>query len=568
MTDSSSAAGLERREFLAVLSTVGVGGGLFPGVLWAQAQGADELTIEDIERAEKIAGLSFTDEEREMMLGGLRGNLQAYEARRQAVEIPNHIAPALHFDPVPPGRDWPRGESSVRPSIPRALPASDRDEELAFASITELGTLLRSGEVTSEQLTALYLDRLRRHGPRLECVVTLTEDRALAQARQADRELSEGRDRGPLHGIPWGAKDLLATRGYPTTWGAEPYRNQVIDMDATVVRKLDEAGAVLVAKLTLGALAMGDVWFDGQTRNPWNLEQGSSGSSAGSAAAVVAGLVGFTIGSETLGSIVSPATRCGATGLRPSFGRVSRHGAMALSWTMDKLGPLCRSVEDCALVLGAIQGPDSLDRSVRAVPFAWDGESGPEGIRVGYLASAFEGDSDRAPVDRRVLEVLRELGVELTPVELPDDLPVGALRIILSAEAAAAFDSLTRSGQDALLVRQGSGAWPNTFRTARFIPAVEYIQANRVRTMLLGALDRVWSSVDVVVTPSYASDLLLATNLSGHPAVVLPHISQAEAGPLSISFVGGLWKDAEAMQVARAYQEATGHHRQRPPEFS
>ncbi len=565
---SEPRGGLERRQFLGILSAAGVGGGLFPGVLWAVAQETDEITIEVVEQAEKLAGLTFTGEQREMMLSGLRGSVEAYRSRRGAIEIPNHVAPALHFDPVPPGRAWPRGESSVRPSIPAALPAHDRDTELAFASLPELGALIRAGEVNSEQLTRLSLDRLRRHGPRLECVVTLTEERALDQARRADRELAEGRVRGPLHGIPWGAKDLLATRGYPTTWGAAPFSTQVLDMDATVVNKLDEAGAVLVAKLTLGALAMGDVWFDGRTRNPWNLEQGSSGSSAGSAAAVVAGLVPFSIGSETLGSIVSPATRCGATGLRPSFGRVSRHGAMALSWSMDKLGPICRSVEDCALVLGAVQGEDLLDRTVRDVPFVWDGEQGIEDLRVGYLASAFEGAGNRTPVDRRVLEVLRDEGVELHPVELPEDLPVGALRTILNAEAAAAFDELTRSGQDELLVRQDAGAWPNAFRTARFIPAVEYIQANRVRTILMGALDRAWADVDVVVTPSYASSLLLATNLTGHPAVVLPHISQAEADPLSITFVGGLWKDAEALRVAKVYQDATGHHLQRPPGFA
>jgi Asp-tRNA(Asn)/Glu-tRNA(Gln) amidotransferase A subunit family amidase len=558
----------DRRRFLAVLSAAGAGGGLFPGVLWARVQEQDEITIEVVAEAEKIAGLSFTDEQREMVLSGLRGNLESYRTLRNEVAIPNHVAPALHFDPVLPGGDVPRGESRVRASTPAVLPARDREADLAFASLAELGVLLRSGEVTSEQLTRLYLSRLRRHASRLECVVALTEPRALEQARRADRDLAEGRVRGPLHGIPWGAKDLLAVRGYPTTWGAAPYREQVLDMDATVVRKLDEAGAVLVAKLTLGALAMGDVWFGGRTRNPWNLEQGSSGSSAGSAAAVVSGLVGFTIGSETLGSIVSPATRCGATGLRPTFGRVSRHGAMALSWSMDKLGPICRNVEDCSLVLGAIQGADGLDRTARDVPFRWDGDAGLEGIRVGYLASAFQGDEERVPVDRRVLEVLRGLGVELHPVELPDHLPVGAMRTILSAEAAAAFDDLTRSGQDGLLVRQDPGAWPNIFRTARFIPAVEYIQANRARTLLMGALDRAWEGVDVVVTPSYASNLLLATNLTGHPAVVLPHASQeGGATPLSISFVGGLWKDAEALMVAKAYQDATDFHRRRPPGF-
>ena len=564
---STTPPGLERREFLAVLSAAGVGGGLFPGVLWARMQEADEITPEVVEEAEKLAGLSFTPEQREMMLRGLERNLEAYRTLRSEIEIPNGVAPALHFDPVPPGREVPRGSSRVRPSAPRSLPNPSRPEELAFASLAQLGELVRSRAVTSESLTRMYLDRLRRYGPELECVVTLTEERALEQARRADREMEAGRIRGPLHGIPWGAKDLLAVPGYPTTWGAAPYREQVLEDEATVVRKLDEAGAVLVAKLTLGALAMGDVWFGGRTRNPWNREQGSSGSSAGSAAAVVAGLVGFAIGSETLGSIVSPATRCGATGLRPTFGRVSRHGAMALSWSMDKLGPLCRHVEDCALVLGAIQGEDGFDRTVRDVPFQWDGDAGIHDLRVGYLASAFQDEGDQGARDRQVLEVLRGLGVELRPVELPDEVPVSALRPILSAEAAAAFDDLTRSGMDAMLVQQGPGAWPNTFRTARFTPAVEYIQANRARTLLMDALDRAWADVDVVVAPSFAPDLLLATNLTGHPAVVLPHGFQNDGTPVSISFLGGLWKDGPALQVARAYQEATEHHLRRPPGF-
>jgi Asp-tRNA(Asn)/Glu-tRNA(Gln) amidotransferase A subunit family amidase len=560
----------DRRSFLAALSAVGVtgvGGGLFPGVLWARVQEEPEITEAVIAEAEKVAGLSFTPEQREMMVENLQRQRGAFETLRE-IPLPNHVPPALHFDPVPPGAERPTGPSEVRASRPRTLPDPSRPEELAFASLSELGALLRDRRISSVSLTRIYLDRLRRYGRRLECVVTLTEELAMQQARRADEELAAGRIRGPLHGIPWGAKDLLATRGYPTTWGAEPYRDQHIEMDATVVRKLEEAGAVLVAKLTLGALAMGDVWFGGQTRNPWNLEQGSSGSSAGSAAAVVAGLVGFAIGTETLGSIVSPATRCGATGLRPSFGRVSRHGAMALSWSMDKIGPLCRNVEDCALVLGAIQGPDGLDRTVDGVPFRWDGEAGLDGIRVGYLADAFDREGETGRRDRRVLEILEELGVELVEASLPDELPVSALRLILSVEAAAAFDELTRSGRDGLLVRQEQGSWPNTFRSARFVPAVEYLQANRARTLLLSAMDRAWEGVDVVVSPPYHSSLLLATNLSGHPAVVLPHGFDDDGAPVSISFVGGLWRDAQALQVARAYQSATEHHTLRPPGFA
>jgi Asp-tRNA(Asn)/Glu-tRNA(Gln) amidotransferase A subunit family amidase len=342
--------------------------------------------------------------------------------------------------------------------------------------------------------------------------------------------------------------------------------------DATVVRRLEEAGAVLVAKLTLGALAMGDWWFGGRTRNPWNLEQGSSGSSAGSAAATVAGLVGFSIGSETLGSIVSPSTRTGASGLRPTFGRVSRAGAMALSWSMDKLGPICRSAEDCALVLDAIHGADGRDPTARTVPFAWDAAADLSRIRVGWFRSAFEAERDGKAYDDRVLAVLEGMGVEPVPVELPDRYPLSALRVILTAEAAAAFDELTRSGQDELLTRQTEGSWPNTFRTARLIPAVEYIQANRVRTMVMGALEAALEGVDVLVTPSYAgganTSVLLMTNLTGHPAVVVPHGFTPEGTPVSISFVGRLWGEAEALRVAKAYQDVTDFHSRVPPLFA
>ena len=346
-----------------------------------------------------------------------------------------------------------------------------------------------------------------------------------------------------------------------------PFQAQELNEDATVVRRLDDAGAVLVAKLTLGALAMGDYWFGGRTRNPWNLEEGSSGSSAGSAAATVAGLVGFSIGSETLGSIVSPATRTGATGLRPTFGRVSRAGAMALSWSMDKLGPICRSVEDCALVLHAIHGADGRDPTARSVPFPWDGRGGLSGLRIGYVPGAFDGEEGTASFDRAALEWFRSQGVDLVPVSLPQDYPLGSLRIILSAEAAAAFDELTRSGADDELVRQTPGSWPNSFRTARFIPAVEYIQANRVRTMIMGSLAAAMDGIDVLITPSYAEGVLLMTNLTGHPAVVVPNGFDEDDTPVSFSFIGGLWKDADALRVAKAYQQGTGHHLRPPPSF-
>lgn len=558
---------LPRRQFLATLSSLGVGGGLFPGVLWAKVQDTTEVTAEVIEEAEKVVGLSFTPEQRAMMVARLRVNRRSFDAIRQ-VDIPDDVTPPFHFDPRPRRGELPSGASSVRLSEPTALPDPTQGVDLAFASIGQLGTLLRDRSVTSLGLTELYLQRLRGLAPELECVVTLTEELALEQAAQADRELDAGDSRGPLHGIPWGAKDLLATRGYPTTWGAAPFREQRLESDATLVSRLREAGAVLVAKLTLGALARGDRWFGGRTRTPWNVARGSSGSSAGSAAATGAGLVGFSIGSETVGSIVSPSTRCGVTGLRPSFGRVSRTGAMTLSWTMDKLGPICRSAEDCAAVLSAIQGPDGLDRTVREVPFAWDGDRGLEGIRVGYLERAFQIPGPSQVMDLAALTTLDTLGVELLPVDFPGGFPLEALRLTVSVEAAASFDELTRSGRDALMGEQEAVSWPNTFRVARLVPAVEYLQANRVRAMLMQALDEAWKEVDVVVTPTFADGIVLATNLTGHPVVVAPSGFLPDRTPSSVSFLGGLWKDAEALHVAKAFQEATGHHLRRPPSFS
>lgn len=456
------------------------------------------------------------------------------------------------------------------PSSPYALPdnpALERPadlEDLAFAPVTELAQLIRARKVTSTELIRMYLARLKKYGPHLECVVTLTEELALAQAARADEEIAAGRYRGPLHGIPYGAKDLLAVRGYKTTWGAKPYENQVIDDNATVIERLEEAGAVLVAKLTLGALAMGDVWFGGKTRNPWNYEQGSSGSSAGPAAATAAGLVGFAIGTETWGSIVSPSTRCGVVGLRPTFGRVSRAGAMALSWSMDKIGPICRSVEDCALVFEAIRGPDGRDLTVVDLPFNWDPALGLGAIRVGYLKKAFDEDHKTKKNDDAALEVLRSAGIALVPFELPEDLPVESLAIILDVEAAAAFDELTRSNRDDLMVRQERNAWPNAFRQARFIPAVEYIQANRVRTLLMQAMAERMKEVDVYVAPSFGGNNLLLTNLTGHPAVVLPNGFDEKGSPTSISFIGGLYDEARTLRVALAYEQATDFHTKHP----
>ena len=559
---------LTRRTFLAYFSSIGLSTTLLPGVLWSRIQDEDDPVIskEMLQDAESVAGLDFTDEERDLMLEGLNDNLENYEQLR-TIEIPNRVPPALYFKPVPPGVEVevPK-QQSRRSSVEIDRVPSDL-EEVAFWPVTQLAALIESRRVSSVQLTNMYLQRLKTYGPKLECVITLTEDLALEQARRADEEIAAGLYRGPLHGIPWGAKDLLSVKGYKTTWGAMPFKEQMIDDTATVVRKLEEAGAVLVAKLTLGALAWGDVWYGGTTKNPWNYEQGSSGSSAGSAAATAAGLVGFAIGTETWGSIVSPATRCGNTGLRPTFGRVSRAGAMALSWSMDKIGSICRSVEDCALVFDAIYGPDGLDLSVVDAPFAWDANLDVTKLRVGYVKSAFEQEREEQEewksYDEATLEVLAGMGVSLVPIELPD-LPIGAMSFILSAEAAAAFDDLTRGGQDESMVRQIQNAWPNVFRQSRLIPAVEYIQANRFRTIVMEAMNDIMADIDVYVAPSFIGSNLLLTNLTGHPCVVLPNGFRENGTPTSISFMGRLFGEAETLALARAYQEATDFHLRRP----
>ncbi len=526
-----------------------------------------KVQTKDIAVMEKIIDLPFTSQERKLMLEDIRNHARIYRQLRQ-VPLPNSVPPALQFNPFPSGEQKspaPTPSSSeLSSSVTTVIKRPDNLEELAFYPVTALAQLIRSRQVTATELATMYLSRLKKYGPKLECVVTLTEDLALAQAKRADEEIAAGHYRGPLHGIPWGAKDLLATKGIRTTWGAAPYKEQVPEEDATVVKKLEEAGAVLLAKLTLGELAWGDVWFGGRTRNPWDYEQGSSGSSAGSAAAMAAGLVAFAIGSETWGSIVSPSSRCGVTGLRPTFGRVSRHGAMALSWSMDKIGPIARSVDDCALIFQAIIGPDGQDLTCVDMPFEWDPDADIKTIRVGYLKKEFEKDYRNKKNDLATLEILRQLGVELIPFELPSDLPVDSLSFILNVEAAAAFDELTRSNKDELLVRQIRNAWPNVFRQARFIPAVEYIQANRIRWLLMKEMAARMEKIDVYVAPSFGGSNLLLTNLTGHPAVVVPNGFDDRGRPSSISFIGQLFGEAKALRIARAFQQATDFHQRHP----
>jgi Asp-tRNA(Asn)/Glu-tRNA(Gln) amidotransferase A subunit family amidase len=608
---------LDRRDFMRTCSGLGLAGTLFPGVLWAQTQahGAKKITKEMIENAAAIADVPIADDYKEMMLENLNDQAKGYEEIYK-LHIPNSVEPALLFDPVLPGMKFETGRKPLRMSKilgAGALGAPKNLEDLAFASVRELAELVRTKKVSSIALTEMYLGRLKKYDPTLKFVVTLTEERARAQAKKADEEIAAGKYRGPLHGLPWGAKDLLSTKGYRTTWGAGGFETQIIDEDAAVVKRLDKAGAVLVAKLTLGALAQGDVWFGGVTRNPWNTNQGSSGSSAGPASATAAGCVAFSIGSETLGSISSPSTRCGCTGLRPSFGLVSRTGAMALSWSMDKLGPICRTVEDCALVLDAIYGPDGSDRTVQPAAFNWDANLDWRKLRVGYLKTDFEKKSDeqqeagkeepaatpeelkkreerkkrreaaraRAEYDRKYNEAalakLKEMGVKLVPVEMPK-FPYDAMVAMLTAEAAAAFDDLTRSGKDKLLTAQKDFDWPNSFRSARFIPAVEYIQAARARRIAMDAVAKVFEEFDVIVAPT-SSQQLVITNLTGQPAVILPNGFRGSdapkppsdnpgdftnAGgpgtPASLTFLGNLYGEAKLLALARAYQDATGFH--------
>jgi Asp-tRNA(Asn)/Glu-tRNA(Gln) amidotransferase A subunit family amidase len=625
---------LNRRGFLNACAKAGIASPLFPGVLFTLASQAQEtvatdqskppvITPEMIDRAGIIAGVGpFTAEQKQMMIDGLVDTNGSIKAIRK-LDLPNSVQPAFAFHPLPAAKVGVPGGQPCEPlgsgygaSISNTIPPAPADiEDLAFAPLTELSLLLSTHKITSLALTQMYLSRLKRHDSKLHFVITLTEERAIAQAKKADEEIAAGNYRGPLHGIPWGAKDLLAVKGYPTTWGAGGFEKQTFDEDATVVQRLDAAGAVLVAKLTLGALAMGDKWFGGRTRNPWNPDQGSSGSSAGPGSAVSAGCVGFAIGSETLGSISSPSTRCGVTGLRPTFGLVPRTGAMALSWTMDKLGPMCRSVHDAALVLSAIAGPDGKDLSAASVEFKPRSPLDWHKLRIGYLKSAFDppppfkpedakpGESTedkkklevrnaqaqasrtRREYDRRydlaALDKMRAMGVDLIPVELPK-LPWGAMVPLLGAEAAAAFDELTLTGRDALLTEQGVEDWPNAFRTARFYPAVDYIQANRARLLGVQQMSALFEKVDIIATPTTDSQLV-ATNLSGHPALILPNGLRGDDAPkppaidtgdedniggpgtpVSFTFLAGHYQEAKLVAFAAAYQEATGFNKLHP----
>jgi len=593
---------------MAYFSSIGLGSTLLPGALFAQFQGQQqqgpEITKEMIAAAEEIAGLHFADDERQQMIRGLqqaRANIQQLHKE----PLDQSMLPAIVFDPVPPGKELPKKtkQTATRSKLPvMARPGSV--EELAYAPLTQLSELVRTRKVKPSELTDMYLSRLKRYDPQLHFVVNLTEERAKKQARDMDAEISRGHYRGPLHGIPWGAKDLLAVKGYPTTWGAGLYSDQTFDYEATVVKRLDDAGAILIAKLTLGSLAQGNRWWKDYTRNPWIPEQlspGSSGSSAGPASATAAGCVGFSIGSETNGSITSPSRTCGVTGFRPTFGRVPRTGAMALSWTTDKLGPICRSVEDCALVFDAIQGPDGVDYSVKAYPFNWNANTKLSSLKIAYIKSDFERrgqDGNTTPIADAMnfLEVLRSLGAKPEPIEAPTPNYGYLDNIILNAECGAAFEPDTLNGKIKEL--ESYSTWPNTFRTAQFLPAVDYVNANRVRVAAMNQMWDLFSKYDVVVTPRENTSV---TNIVGTPSIVVPTgfaIPQpfgrggggggrgAGGGrggdttrpaapppvtvplPTSVYIMGPIFQDEKNLLVAHAFQQATDFHKKHPPQFA
>lgn len=572
----------DRRSFLAYFSSLGLTSTLFPGVLWARlAEGKPpdaqlseaappQLTKDMLREAAAVAGLEFTDEQLDKMLKGVTENTVKLRELRK-IEIDNSIAPPLYFNPVLPGMKIDRTRRPFRASTAPRVQRPSNLEDVAFWPVTGLSELVRTRRVTSVELTEMYLARARRYNPKLKCFVTITDDLALREARQADQEIAAGKYRGPLHGIPYGIKDLFAVKGYPTTWGAAPFKNRIIDVDATVVTRLRDAGAVLIGKLATGELALDDIWFAGQTMNPWDTSMGSQGSSAGPGSATAGGLVGFSIGTETLGSILAPSAICGVTGLRPTFGRVSRYGVMALSWSMDKTGPMCRSVEDCALVLNAIQGADNLDLAAVDVPFNWDATLDVRKLRVAYLKAAFENTRQTPQVeanDRAALEKIRSLGIELAEFKLPES-PKLDPSAILNAEGIVALHDPVDTHPDQL-ARPDRIASQNGYR---LYPAPDYVRANRARMLLMQEMDKLMAKIDVYLlpydyadyTPNPVADRSTGiTNLTGHPSVTLPHGFDEKGHPTGLTFIGKLFGEAQMLGLAKAYQDSTGWHLKHP----
>ena len=547
-----------RNSIIALLCLISFS---FGGFITQKAE-EEKITILLVKQAQKIMGLDFTDIEADSMLTDLEGQRKSMLAIRK-LNIPNSVSPALNFNPLPVAYQFPDKVNYFKASNEANLKLPKSKDDLAFFTVRQLAELIRTKQISSVELTRFFIERIKKYDSKLQFAITITEERALRNAKKADAEIAAGKYKGLLHGIPFGAKDLLAVKEYKTTWGAVPYKDQIIDVDATVITKLENAGAILIAKMTLGELAMGDVWFGGKTKNPWDLNRGSSGSSAGSASAVSAGCMPFAIGSETLGSIVSPSSECGTTGLRPSFGRISKYGAMALSWSMDKLGPITRSVEDCAIVFNAIQGTDNKDLSLISAPFNYSAPIGSslKGFRIGYIPSEFNRKYANSANDSLSLKKLKEMGAEMVPIELPL-LPYRDLIIVLAAESGAAFQELSLSNRDDLMVKQDKNAWPSGFRSAHFIPAIDYIQANRARTILIEQLNKTMKGIDVFIAPAFGQNLL-ATNLSGHPCVVLPN-GFRNGLPTSITFTGQLFGEGKLLKIAQAYQKSTDFDQKHP----
>lgn len=524
------------------------------------------LDTADLNRAAKATGLKFTPSELDSMVSGVKENVENYE-RMRTLPIPNSLSFPFEFKPAPPGFEIPVKQLPVKWNLTANTSLPANKEDLAFFSITQLASLVKSKKISSVELTKFFLARLKKWGDTLECVITITEDTALAQAKRADEEIKKGMYKGPLHGIPYGLKDLFAVKGYKTTWGSVPYKEQVINEDAFVYQQLRNAGAVLCAKLTLGELAFNDLWFGGRTKNPWNIKSGSSGSSAGSASATAAGLLPFAIGTETYGSIISPSHTCGVTGLRPTFGSVSRTGGMVLSWSLDKAGPICRSAEDAAIVFYYIKGTDGKDASAIERSFNYTGTTDFKKLRIAYAANYFKSLPANSP-QWAVIETLKQAGATITEVVFPDSImKFNIMDVVISAESAAAFDELTRSDRDDLIRRQDKNFWPNGFRVSRLIPAVEYINANRHRSELIRQFNDFMKNYDVVITPTFGGAQMPMTNLTGHPVVCVPIGFNQNGLPNSISFVGNLYDEATILAVAKAYQDKTDFNKKHPEKF-
>ncbi len=525
------------------------------------------ISKSDIRHAQKIFGMEFTPSQISTMQDYLNSNLRGYDSLRQSP--PGfEVIPAMTFDPLPQGFEFSDSPSEFQFEFDQEVKLPENKDDLAYFSVVDLSVLIKTKQISSLELTEFFLDRIRKYDSKLQAVITITEKRAIEQAKQMDEELAAGKYRGPLHGIPYGAKDLLAVKDYPTTWGSEAYKNQVFEENATVIEKLDEAGAVLIAKLVSGSLARGDVWFGGKTKNPWDLKQGASGSSAGSGSATAAGLVPFALGTETLGSITSPSNRNGITGLRPTYGRVSRYGAMTLSWSMDKIGPMARSAEDCALVFEAIYGKDPKDIMTISAPFSYSNALENKSLKVGYFKEFFESDSSSSGENNSaMIDKIKELGYVLEEVSFPDVGYTRAYDVILRAEAGAFFDELVLSGNSSTLVQQGESSRANSLRQSRFIPAVEYLQANRHRKILIEKFHETISEFDVILTPTRNFRQLIVTNLTGHPVLALPTGLDSTNHPTSITLIGNLFEEEKILELGALIQSKTYFHKKTPPGF-